>query len=256
MSSSGLYLRGDIGVGVGRVGSYANDDLAAIPDAVFIGGKHPTPFFIGAGVGYRFNNWLRADLTGEYRAKASIGVTDRFTNPFLAPRARRPIPIAATSLRRCFLANAYVDLGTFCVLGCLTPYLGAGVGVAYNTVSGLVDQGVQQPGGVGPAFPTLGYAGTGSKTSLAWALHAGVGYQVNDRLSLELGYRYLNLGKAESGRLINPFAAGPTQAPLKLSNIDSHDIRISMRWALNADCCGTPIVAAPVYAPPPMVRKY
>ncbi len=253
VSASGLYLRGDIGVGAGRVGKYSNDDLAAVPDAVFVGGKHPTPAFVGAGIGYKFNSWLRADLTGEYRAKSAIGATDRFTNPFLVPPGPQTNTYNGQMSSLVFLANAYVDLGTFCAFACLTPFVGAGIGFTQNSITGLVDQGVQQPGGVGPAFPTLGYAGTGTKTNLAWAIHAGVGYQITDKLTLELGYRYLNLGKAQSGGLINPFLPGPPQAPLKLSSIDSHDIKIGMRWALNGDCCQAP---APVYAPPPMIRKF
>jgi hypothetical protein len=30
----------------------------------------------GLGAGYRFNNWLRADVTGEYRGKSNFHGTD------------------------------------------------------------------------------------------------------------------------------------------------------------------------------------
>ena len=83
---------------------------------------------------------------------------------------------------------------------------------------------------------------------------AGVGYEVNKNLTLEVGYRYLNLGDAQSGRLVNAFT-GQIQAPLKAKDIESHDFRIGMRWNFgDPNCCGTPEPVA--YAPPPVVRKY
>jgi opacity protein-like surface antigen len=255
VSAGGLYLRGDVGVGISKIGKYEDPEITAIdPAAQWFGQKHPTPFFVGAGIGYKFNNWFRVDLTGEYRGKSNVGVTDRFTNPFLTPPGPQTNTYNGSLSSMVFLANAYVDLGTFCALGCLTPFLGVGVGVANNTISGWTDQGVQQPGGPGnPAFPTFGYARDASKTGLAWAIHAGVGYQVNQNLTLEVAYRYLNLGHAQSGRLINPFVVGDS-GPVRLKNIDSHDFKLGMRWALNGDCCAAP---EPVlHAPAPMVRKY
>jgi opacity protein-like surface antigen len=259
VSAGGVYLRGDIGVGITNIGKYSVPDLAAIPSTQYFGHEHPTPTFVGLGIGYRFNNWFRADVTGEYRAKSAIGVTDSFTNPGNPAGVPAVAPFPQTNTYKgslsstVVLANAYVDLGTFCALGCLTPFVGAGIGFANNTVGSLTDQGVQLVG-AGPASPTLGYARSTSKTGLAWALHAGVGYQVNQNLTLELAYRYLNLGKAQSGPLTNAFN-GQVQGPLKLDNIDSHDIKIGMRWALNGDCCAA-IAPEPVFAPAPMVRKF
>lgn len=252
--SGGLYLRGDVGVGVGRVGKYSDPEITAVdPTVAWLGAKHPTPFFIGAGVGYKFNNWFRADVTGEYRAKAAIGVTDSWTDVGGA-RSRNIYNGSLSSF--VLMANAYVDLGTFCAFGCLTPYLGAGVGIASNSITGWGDQGLRETGaGTGVFAPTGAYARDKTTTSLAWALHAGLGYQVNERLTLELGYRYLNLGKAQSGNFTNVVLPG-VSGGTRMSSIDSHDIRLGMRWALNGDCCGVP-APAPVFAPPPpMVRKY
>ena len=78
---------------------------------------------------------------------------------------------------------------------------------------------------------TLGTAGNGDKSGMAWALMAGVGYEVNKNLTLEVGYRYLNLGDAHSGRIRNAFL-NESYAPLKVKDIDSHDFRIGMRWNL------------------------
>ena len=41
------------------------------------------------------------------------------------------------------LANAYVDLGTW---NCLTPFVGVGIGGAYNKMADLVDMGIGTTG--------------------------------------------------------------------------------------------------------------
>jgi opacity protein-like surface antigen len=240
--SSGFYLRGDVGVGLQTVGKYHQDDVAQF-GGTFFGKSDNSAFFAGLGIGYRFNNWLRFDITSEYRGSTSIGVNDIVFNPWINQNQTNTYKGNLTSLVTLF--NGYFDLGTW---NCLTPYIGAGIGFTQNRISGLTDQGSVA------GFPTLGYATNGSKTNLAWALMAGVGYEVNKNLTLELGYRYLNLGDAQSGRIVNAFN-GDMYAPLKAKNIDSHDFRIGMRWNFgDPNCCGTPEPVA--YAPPPVVRKY
>jgi hypothetical protein len=102
------------------------------------------------------------------------------------------------------LANFYVDLGTFCQIGCLTPYVGAGFGFAHTTVSGFTDTSTGFNSVTGATGSLGGYASTVSRTSFAWALMAGVGYKVNERLTLEAGYRYLSLGDMPALLLRDP----------------------------------------------------
>jgi len=67
----------------------------------------------------------------------------------------------------------------------LTPFVGAGVGVAYNTLDDFVDIGVQRP--------AAGSAATAA-ISILPGLQAGVSYAVTQNFSVELAYRYLNYG--------------------------------------------------------------
>jgi len=241
--SSGVYLRGDIGVGVQSVGRYYQQDVAQF-GGTFFGKTDNAAFFAGLGIGYRFNNWLRFDVTSEYRGAGQIGVNDFIYNPFNNGFQSNTYKGNLTSLVTLF--NGYFDLGTW---NCLTPYIGAGIGFTQNRISGLSDQGALVGDFTGA---TLNTAGSGTTSGLAWALMAGLGYEVNKNLTLEVGYRYLNLGDAQSGRLVNAFT-GQVQAPLKARDIDSHDFRIGMRWNFgDPSCCGPEPVA---YAPP-VVRKY
>jgi opacity protein-like surface antigen len=242
--SSGIYLRGDIGVGVTNYGDYRQDDVAAFGGTFISQEDRSTTFFGGVGVGYRFNNWFRVDGTLEYRGGGTIGATDLVFNPFIGGNQTNTYKGKLSSMVALF--NAYVDLGTW---NCLTPYLGAGIGYASNRIDGLTDQGAQFTGAT-----TLGTAGSGTKSGLAWALMAGLGYEVNKNLTLEVGYRYLNLGDAHSGSIVNAFT-GQVQGPLKVRDIDSHDFKIGMRWNFgDPDCCA--VKEQPIYAPPPVVRKY
>jgi opacity protein-like surface antigen len=115
------------------------------------------------------------------------------------------------------LGNAYVDVGTWYGI---TPFVGAGVGVAFHQFTDPQDVSVQPAGG-------FGFADDKNQTNLAWAVMAGVGYTVNPRLKLELGYRYLNMGT--------------------IFKVSSHDFRLGMRWLFND---------LPPPPPPPLIRKY
>ena len=58
----GWYLRGDIGMTNQRLKSLDNPD----PNAVLftqVGMGFDSSMLFGLGVGYQFNNWLRADIT-------------------------------------------------------------------------------------------------------------------------------------------------------------------------------------------------
>ena len=60
------------------------------------------------------------------------------------------------------MVNGYVDLGTW---SGITPYVGAGVGFAYNKLSGFTDSGdVYHCDGV--TGPSGGYFGDGGKMEL------------------------------------------------------------------------------------------
>jgi opacity protein-like surface antigen len=247
-SVSGIYIRGDVGIGELKVKKYEQRDVIAAGGS-FFGETDNYSVFVGAGLGYRFNNWFRVDGTFEYRGASQIGVSDYLTYSNGIGTVQQTNTYKGNLSSMVALFNGYVDLGTW---NCLTPYIGAGIGYASNRISGFTDQGIVFAGG--PSSATLGTARNGTKSGVAWALMAGLGYEVNKNLTLEIGYRYLNLGEAQSGRIQNAFLA-ENYAPMKAKELDSHDIKIGMRWNFGEpDCCGP--VERPIYTPQPTVRKY
>jgi opacity protein-like surface antigen len=233
----GWYLRGDIGMTNQRMKSLDNPDPnAALFTSVGMGFDSATLFDVG--VGYQFNNWFRADVTGQWRGKSNFHgsqFTDAFVGSALVDN------YSASKSEAVFMANAYVDLGTW---WCVTPFVGAGIGTSYNRISGFRDDGFGNSFGVArPSSVT--YAADNGKWNFAWALHTGLAYKVTPNVTLELGYSYVSLGDATTGFNSN-FGGGPTpQFPWTMKDITSHDLTLGVRWNLDSPA---------VYAPP-LMRK-
>ena len=150
------------------------------------------------GFGYQFNSWFRADFTEEYRGGSSFQSLEVLNEPNIVG-GNTSIQQYADFYRANIsswvsLFNGYVDLGTW---SGITPYVGAGVGFAYNTLSGFTDTGYAYTNGVNSA--SGGYFNDAGKWNFAWALMAGLSFDVTQNLKLDLGYRYLDYGKFTSG---------------------------------------------------------
>jgi opacity protein-like surface antigen len=245
----GWYLRGDIGISNQRV-----DNIRSTNAALYQGlnSFNETTNFDSAGtyqvgVGYQFNNWFRADITGQYRGSANFKGTDRVSFPWAGGVANGIDNYSASKSEVLILANAYADLGTW---WCVTPFIGAGVGTARVSVSNFTDNGLtnQQvnPDFVGgPPVASSVSAANGSQWNFAWALHAGLAYKVTPNLTLELAYSYVNLGDGVTG-VASTFDGSSGGHVFKFNNITSNDVKLGVRW--NFD---TP----QPYAAPPLVTK-
>lgn len=237
----GWYLRGDIGMSQQKVGKL-EDSLVGIE---VLQTEFDSAPFVGIGAGYQFNSWLRVDGTAEYRGKSNFHSFDRWaTGDPNYPGGYGMNLIRATKSETVLLANGYVDLGTWYGV---TPFIGAGVGTANVKIGNYVDQNLGSLDGSFAAF-----AGEGSKWNLAWALYAGLGYQVTPNLTLEMGYRYLNMGDGQTGtvRLFN--GACTRCEVLKFKEIESHDVKFGFRWMM-----AQPAMVAehtPMHAP--IITKY
>jgi opacity protein-like surface antigen len=237
----GWYLRGDIGFSNQKV---KNLDYYSYPTLTSLNQQtgFDTGGIYGVGVGYQFNNWFRVDVTGQYRGNANFHGLDLTSYNDRGVLQRGSDTYSASKSEWVAMANAYVDLGTW---WCVTPFVGAGVGAARNTISNFTDIGVNGTTLYG-SVPGLANASTASKWNLAWALHTGLAYKVSPNMTVELGYSYLNLGDAATGSLVTKDGVTANQA-MKFKDITSHDLKLGVRWNLDA---------APSYAPPPpLIRK-
>lgn len=234
--AGGWYLRGDIGMSNQRVGSLHNVlyDTPGIAVTNVSREFSSAPIF-GVGIGYQWNSWLRFDVTGEYRGKSTFRGMDTYTPEPNSPTGIGVNDYHAKKSEWVVMANAYFDLGTWAGF---TPFVGGGIGGAYNIISGFRDVNIPVGG--------VAYADSHGKWNLAWAVHAGVGYQVTPNFTVELAYRYLNLGDAQSGDVTAYDGTNNVYNPMHFRDIDSHDLKLGVRWLINP---------VPVVAPPPVVTK-
>ena len=65
----------------------------------------------------------------------------------------------------------------------------------------FTDQGIANPVQPGPALAGLAYGDSVAKWNFAWALHAGLAYKVTPSFTVELAYRYLDMGDGLTGDL-------------------------------------------------------
>ncbi|MEH2510577.1 opacity protein-like surface antigen [Nitrobacteraceae bacterium AZCC 1564] len=235
----GWYLRGDIGFSNQQVKHLSN----ALEAPLLSQSQHASfnsAGIFGLGAGYQFNNWFRADVTGEFRSSATLngyevntfsngGVLDHGFNKYTANKSEWLV-----------LANAYVDLGTW---WCVTPFIGAGVGGARVTMANYTDVGQTALGG-----PSSAFADSASRWNFAWAVHAGLAYKVSPSLTLELAYRYVDLGDGITGDVIAFDGTNNLNNPTTFKHLTSHDLKFGVRWAIDP---------VPAYAPPelPLMRK-
>ena len=127
-----------------------------------------------------------------------------------------------------FLANAYIDLGTW---WCITLFIGAGVGGARNQITGVQDNGIISNGTVG-----FGYTlNDSAQWNLAWDVQAGLTYNVNDNLKIDFSWRYLNLGSPQTAVVQCQNTASCPGAFYTLRDTSSQDFRLGLRWVFPAN---------------------
>ena len=162
----------------------------------------------------------RFDVTSEYRNRATFHGLDRYHGWSWGKKFSGTNEYTATLKSWTTLANAYWDM--FCWKG-LTPFVGAGIGYARNWVGDYQDINVPNKG--------VAYGQTTEESGLAWALHAGLGYKATDRLTVDFGYSYVDLGNAQTGN-IKTYDNSVTNSPMKFNDITSHDFKFGVRYLL------------------------
>ncbi len=138
-------------------------------------------------------------------------------------------PLHTSVKSHTLMVNLYKDLGKY---GRMTPYVGAGVGVAMHKVDETYFTG---------NYYLPNRIEGDESYSFAWSLMAGVGYQLTDRATLDFGYRYIDMGDAESGRVDN---AGFVNPKVDIDDLAAHELKIGLRFALGESSC-----CAQEYAP-------
>ena len=226
------YLRGYVGVGINSADLEYQQNPANNSNFAFDSSSIDDTPFIGLGIGYNWNNWLRLEFSGEYRSKTRVYAFGHYTNGGTFLDTYEGYLSSAV-----FLGNAFVDLGTW---DCFTPFVGAGIGVAYNMLNDFTD--------INPSAAGFGIGRNPGEWHLAWALYAGVSYEVTQNFHIDLTYRYLNYGSITD--TVDCYG-GCNPDSFEFKNLYSNDIMLGLRWT----CCDYAPPAPPryVYQPRPYI---
>ncbi|MBC8129542.1 MAG: porin family protein [Rhizobiaceae bacterium] len=221
---SGWYLRGDVSYDfeTDYKGDYTTfDDCGGTcpPTSSTLGydeWRLEDGMNFGVGAGYQFTDYFRGDLTAHYWNHGVEGTDYRF-DCGTGCGSDDSSEITAWEL----LANAYVDLGTYAGF---TPYIGGGLGavhVAYD------DFDSQSFNAAGDDFEPDTFAGEES-WRFAYALMAGVSYDLTQSVKLDVGYRYVDV---DEGEMFGENALGGVTGGDD-EGFDRHTIQAGVRYSL------------------------
>lgn len=137
-------------------------------------------FMMSGAIGYRYT-YFRAEVEYIWRDQSEDKETLRI------PIAGRP-DIVSTSTGEfdyeSYMFNVYYDLSPYTWF---TPYLQAGMGVTNLEYKFRYDDG----------------SDSYKDHNFTWVLGAGVSAKMTNRLNLDIGYRYFDMGKMGKGKLHN-----------------------------------------------------
>jgi opacity protein-like surface antigen len=236
---TGWYLRGDLGYSFRTRGAATNYRVfnagppAAYAGEVFDTSTVESDWSGSVGVGYSFTDYLRGDVTLDYATGRFSGTTSSTAAcPGLA--TGQCASVDSQSFEQYgFMANGYIDLGTFAGF---TPYVGAGAGVAKVTWGTLSNDSscVSVAGNVCGAGAAIDSTHPGLESwRFTYALMTGVSYDLSNNLKLDLGYRYSKVNSgAQFGFDAATAAAGATGVQASDNGLEKHEVRAGLRYAL------------------------
>ncbi len=230
------YLRGGIGLDWQGNTAFTDTDCSGTAPAALYGcgtggdgapyrsaGRFGTVPAVELGLGYA-SGAVRFEVLAEYRPH----FTFEGRANFLARGRRQDVSAKLSSVSG--MVAGFVDLAPLGLPkpGPFAPFIGAGVGAVHTRI--------------GKTTMTLPATTTsvpgGSRTGLAWMATAGVAVALDERVVLDLAWRYSDLGEIRTprgaGRVVwrdgsrepLPLDLAPTKARLK-----GHGVRLSLRYA-------------------------
>jgi opacity protein-like surface antigen len=155
-------------------------------------------FAVGGAVGYRIEEWMRAELNLSYR-EADVDKVQA-----LGPTLSGAGDAGAFSA----LANLYFD---FKPRSPVTPYMGVGIGIAHIDVDSNDSANV--------------LIVNDDSTELAWNVMAGAAWSVTDNVDLTLGYRYLSTTNAKLDATVVGVGSGTLNAEFGV-----HEVMFGARY--------------------------
>ncbi len=113
--------------------------------------------------------------------------------------------------------NTYWDFNTGTPF---TPYIGAGIGAAFIKTEGNSSGSNPIEGSWDMDF------GSKTVTNFAWNVGAGLGYDITDNWTVDLGYRFVGLGSVKTAK----YHEGDEWIQMKSSDLYQHQVALGIRY--------------------------
>jgi len=214
---SGIYIRVDAGGAFSTNTTFTDTDPRA-PNTTLGGlsqtGDAGTSGLLSAGIGVRLSPAFRLDLTGSYLPWLRFKGHDCSCSGSTLNSTARIKPSVG-------MVNGYVDFAGLAGLppSSAQPYLVASLGAARNQL----DTFTVSSGGV----PILTINGK-TKMDVAWGLGAGVGFPLGRFVTLDLMYKYLDLGEVRSSDQLSLGVLTATGTPIT-AQLHVHTLTAGLR---------------------------
>lgn len=237
------YLRLDVGVGFANAPSVsASGEPFGIPSSTeepfgfspaWFNKDFTTFFTGGAGVGYRWSPYFRTDITADYHSSGDVQISgtqiyEVVTGGVPSGNFSEVVVSDKTTFNSgVFLLNGYIDFASW---RSVTPYIGAGVGFAVNSLRRVHNSADFTCG----ADPTCASPGgeidshaddRTDDVSFAAAFMAGITYEITPTTSLDFNYRFLHIGGSDIPLTVNGV---PTK--VSIGDINDHQLRAGLRF--------------------------
>lgn len=164
---------------------------------------------------------LRFDVSGGYRYNLGGPHTSTIAAPGDTTNGT-PVSANLGLQNATLLFSLYADIPTGTRL---TPFLGAGFGPSWNWTDPIH---LTIPGS--GEFARINDA---SNTDIAWTVAAGFNYAVNEQISFDVGYHFIDAGQVQSGNSLTSLANGRVltqNGPLLYSDLMLHEFTASFRF--------------------------
>jgi len=218
------YLRGDIGV------SIANDPDISTSGAIGPTGSvtyqpawydsdFGTDATYGIGVGYNWSARIRTDVTVDYNPEGEVKINGNY--PAAQTWGNVLVDDKTTWDGVVTLFNAYWDMGTH---SGFTPYIGAGIGFSWNQLRRVHNSTYLN-------CATCSDASGADKVhdiTLAYALTAGVSYDMGRSTYLDFNYRYVWIEGTDV-----EMAIGTTNHTVSIGDLTEHQLRAGIRYVID-----------------------
>ena len=213
------------GMVVGGGGGALSAANPAPTNGSWLDSSYKQAFTFAAGVGYRWSNNIRIDVTGETLPDHKVRINGSRTANLAGGggRLRSTVYDRATVRGGAIMFNAYYDFSNYYGF---RPYIGGGLGIGIREINRETDVTDQVVGGGGRISTSEQLRH--HDASFAFAVMLGTTYQITDITDLDFSYRYLWMEGARSGIGFR----GETSR-IEIDDTNDHQLRAGLRFNVN-----------------------